>query len=141
MDFLNKRTYEKLYNDHEIYNKIKKKFINELQKISFIEGNNFIINKNIFNKYLTNDSVKYFGYSVSLYNNDTLLISKMNTSLKIKNILESTKMQNNVVCLKFDLIERYMTIITFIKYIKQYNKKWLDLCISYEKKILKINID
>lgn len=141
MDFLNKRTYEKLYNDHEIYNKMKKKFINELQKISFIEGNNFIINKNIFNKYLTNDLVKYFGYSVSLYNNDTLLISKMNTSLKIKNILESTKMQNNVVCLKFDLIERYMTIITFITYIKQYNKKWLDLCISYEKKILKINID
>jgi len=141
MNFLNKRTYEKLYNDHKIYNKGQDKFINELKKISFMEENNFIIHKNIFNKYLNINLVNYFGYSVSVYNNDTLLISKINASLKIKNILESTRMHNNVLCLTFDLIERYMTIITFITYIKQYNPKWLDMCVSYEKKILKINID
>ena len=41
-------------------------------------------------------------------------------------------MHNNALFLTFDLIKKYMTIITFITYIKQYNKKWLDLYISYE---------
>lgn len=141
MELLNKRTYEQLYNDHENYNHDRNKFIKQLNKITFIESDNLIIYKDMFNKYFNINLINYFGFSVSIYDNSKLKISEINTTSKIKIILESTKMYNNVLFLTFDLIEKYMTIITFIKYIKKYNKKWLDLRISYEKKILKINID
>ena len=141
MNFINKRTYEQLYHDHENYNHDRINFIKELNKITFIEDDYLIIHKNVFDKYLNINLINYFGFSVSTYDNNKLKINEINIKSKIKIILESTKMHNNALFLTFDLIKKYMTIITFITYIKQYNKKWLDLYISYEKKILKINID
>jgi len=140
MELLNERTYEQLYNDHENYNHDRNKFIKELNKITFIDGDNLIIHKSIYDKYLNINLINHFGFSVSSYDNENLLISEINTTSKIKNILESTKMNNQVLLITFDLIERYMTIIAFISYIKKYNKQWLDMCVSYEKKLLKINI-
>ena len=49
-------------------------------------------------------------------------------------------MDNQIFIITFELINQYMTILSFIEYFQRYSKKYLNMDIKYNSKLLQINI-
>jgi hypothetical protein len=140
MDILNERQLKKLKDEHSNYVNKRNNFINILINHCDKEKDYYKINQFAFNNCIENKLLDYYGYEVIKIINHEVYIKEIDTNNRIKNIFDKIKMDNQIFIITFELINQYMTILSFIEYFQRYSKKYLNMDIKYNSKLLQINI-